>query len=125
MHRLGAIGRILGRRAISALIVVWVVVSVTFVVVRVIPGNPAYLYAGSFPTKQTIAEFERKLGTDRPIAVQYVDYVRKLFSLDLGTSVQTSRPVLHDLTSRVPATIELTFTGARCSRSSPVSRPGC
>jgi peptide/nickel transport system permease protein len=89
---------------------VWVVISITFVVVRVIPGNPAYLYAGSFPTKQIVKQFEEKLGTDRPIPVQYVHYVGNLARLNFGTSVQTNRPVLHDLTSRVPATVELTLS---------------
>lgn len=110
MHRLDAIGRILARRAASAIVVVWVVISITFVVVRVIPGNPAYLYAGSFPTKQVIAQFEHKLGTDRPIPVQYFHYVENLLRLNLGVSVQTNRPVLHDLVSRIPATVELTLT---------------
>ena len=93
------------------MIVVWVVISVTFVVVRVIPGNPAYLYAGSFPTKQIIAQFERKLGTNQPLPVQYFHYVRSLIRLNLGTSVQTNRPVFHDLISRIPdGFLELTLT---------------
>jgi peptide/nickel transport system permease protein len=80
---------------------------VVFVLIRLIPGNPAYLFAGPTASPQTIRAIERDLGLDRPIWAQYLRYMRNLLHGDLGFSLLTSQPVLHDLLDRFPATLEL------------------
>jgi peptide/nickel transport system permease protein len=84
---------------------------ITFVIVRVLPGNPALVLAGSTATKESIAAIERRLGLDQPIWVQYWRYLEDLAAGDLGKSLVTSQPVKEDLVQRLPATFELIFFG--------------
>jgi peptide/nickel transport system permease protein len=84
---------------------------ITFVIVRVLPGNPALVLAGSTATKESIAAIERRLGLDQPIWVQYWRYLNGLVTGDLGKSLVTSQPVVDDLVQRLPATFELIFFG--------------
>jgi len=79
------------------------------VLTYILPGNPALVKAGPLATPQHIAEMERRMGLDQPMAVQYWRYVRGLAHGDLGESHTTGRPVLEDLLQRVPATLELTL----------------
>ncbi len=104
--RLRLVGRI-ARRLLLALLVVWGVSLVTFIVARVLPGNPAYLIAGSQADEQTIQEATEQLGLDKPIVEQYWIYVTDLLSGDLGRSWTTANPVTVDLEQRLPATLEL------------------
>jgi peptide/nickel transport system permease protein len=78
-----------------------------FVLIRMAPGNPAYLFAGPTASEETIKAIERNLGLDQPIWVQYGRYMQNLAKGDLGVSLVTSQPVLQDLIVRVPATLEL------------------
>ena len=84
---------------------------ITFVIVRVLPGNPALVLAGSTATKESIAAIEHRLGLDQPIWVQYGRYLKDLVAGDLGKSIVTSQPVVDDLVQRLPATLELIFFG--------------
>lgn len=78
-----------------------------FVLIRMAPGNPAYLFAGPTASEETIKAIERDLGLDQPIWVQYARYMENLVQGDLGVSLVTSQPVLRDLVVRFPATLEL------------------
>src|SRR5688500_19132371 len=82
---------------------------VTFVISRVIPADPVALVAGETATPAQVEELRRQLGYDRPLPVQFVQYVSRLVRGDMGTSIFTRRPVVEDLTHRLPATIELTI----------------
>lgn len=84
-------------------------VAIVFFISRVIPADPVGLLAGETATPAQIAALRAKLGLDRPLLVQLVDYFRQLLHGDLGTSLFTTRPVWDDLASRLPATIELTI----------------
>ena len=84
---------------------------ITFVIVRILPGNPALVLAGSTATKESIAAIESRLGLDQPIWVQYWRYLKALAVGDLGKSLLTSQPVKDDLIQRLPATFELVFLG--------------
>lgn len=81
---------------------------VAFFMVRLIPGDPAYVISGPLASPQAIARLEESLGLDEPIWTQYVSYLQRVMSGDWGTSLFTSEPVISDLRSRVPATLELT-----------------
>src|SRR3989442_9073948 len=81
---------------------------VTFVISRVVPADPVALVAGETATPAQVAALRRELGFDRPLPVQFVDYVVRLVRGDMGQSLYTRRPIAADLAHRLPATIELT-----------------
>jgi ABC-type dipeptide/oligopeptide/nickel transport system permease component len=80
---------------------------VTFMLVRLLPGNPAYQLLGPLATNESVAALSRRMGLDRPLLEQYWLYLQNVLHGDLGTSWYTSRPVSSDLLERFPATFEL------------------
>lgn len=84
-------------------------IAIVFFISRVIPADPVALLAGETASREQIEALRQKLGFDRPLLVQLLDYYRQLLSGDLGTSLFTTRPVAEDLFARLPATIELTL----------------
>jgi ABC-type dipeptide/oligopeptide/nickel transport system permease component len=84
--------------------------TVTFLVSRVIPADPVALVAGETATPAQVEALRRQLGFDRPLPIQFVGYVSRLAKGDMGRSLYTTRPIAEDLASRLPATIELTLT---------------
>jgi peptide/nickel transport system permease protein len=95
------------RRALSALLVIAGVVTLTFFVVRLVPSDPARLYAGARARPAQLAAIRSQLGLDRPLVEQYVRYVASLLRGDLGDSLKTKRSVRIDLSLFLPATLEL------------------
>src|SRR5256885_2534898 len=89
--------------------------AVTFVVSRIIPADPVALVAGETATPAQVEVLRKQLGFDRPLPVQFVDYVVRLVRGDMGTSIFTRRPIVEDLTHRLPATIELTLVAMMVS----------
>ena len=80
-----------------------------FVWIRALPGGPAEALLGERATPESIAQIEDQYGLNKPIQVQYWEYVKTTAQGDLGTSVTTRRPVTDELKQRFPATIELTL----------------
>lgn len=101
---------ILKRAALGFLVIIGVV-TMTFVIARVVPGDPAATYAGPHASLHDIAVARRQLGLDKPVAVQLVDYVKGIFTGDWGTSYRTHHAVLSDLGTALPASIELVVAG--------------
>lgn len=97
----------LGQRFIFILPQLLGIVLVSFLLVKSIPGDPAVLMLGPTATPDAIAGLREQMGLDQPLYVQFFIYVADLFKGDLGTSWQTTRPVLEDLLMRFPATLEL------------------
>jgi len=95
------------RRLGLAIIVLIGVMVITFTVSRVVPSNPAALYAGPRPRPDQVAALEIKLGLDQPLPVQFVRYVGGILQGDLGESFKTHRPIISDLKIFLPATLEL------------------
>jgi peptide/nickel transport system permease protein len=83
------------------------VLVVTFVVTRVVPGDPAVAYAGPRATEEQLAAVREAQGLDKPLPAQLWDYLTDLFRGDWGTSLHTRQPVLEDLARVVPASLEL------------------
>ena len=88
---------------------------VTFVISRVIPADPVALVAGETASPAQVEALRKQLGFDRPLPVQFVDYVARLVRGDMGTSIFTRRPIVDDLVHRLPATIELTLVAMAVS----------
>jgi peptide/nickel transport system permease protein len=95
------------RRLIMAVVVILSVATVTFVVARVVPSDPAATWVGAHPTAEQIAQAREKLGLDRPLYEQYFRYLDGLLQGDLGISVESHQPVTRDLRVFLPATLEL------------------
>jgi len=89
------------------LVVVWAAVSLTFILSRVVPADPARLAAGLQAGPEQVAEVRALLGLDKPLLSQYFDYLGGIITLDFGDSIQTRGPVLDDLLQALPATLEL------------------
>jgi peptide/nickel transport system permease protein len=80
---------------------------VTFLIVRLLPGNPAYQLAGPYATSDAIQNVQIRLGLDKPVYVQYLLYLKALIHGDFGDSWFTARPVREEFLNRFPATLEL------------------
>lgn len=101
----------IGRRLLAAIPGVLGVVVITFLLNRALPGDPAAYFAGPAATPEAIAQIRTKLGLDRPLLEQFGLYVRDLARGDLGNSITTGQPVVTDLLTRLPASLELTLCG--------------
>jgi peptide/nickel transport system permease protein len=99
--------RYAGRRLLFLVPQLFAVSVIVFFLVRLLPGDPAYLIAGQFATKERIEEVRTAMGLDRPLYEQYVLYVRNVLRGDFGMSWRTSQPVINDIKQRLPATLEL------------------
>jgi peptide/nickel transport system permease protein len=87
------------------------VVVVTFLLTRVLPGDPAAYFAGPVASPEAIAQIRAELGLDQPLWVQFGRYLGDLVHGNLGMSLTTGQPVLADISARLPASIELTLLG--------------
>jgi peptide/nickel transport system permease protein len=87
------------------------VIVVTFLLTRVLPGDPAVYFAGPAATPQSIAEIRKSLGLDRPLPDQFLRYVNDLAHGNFGNSLSTGQPVATEIASRLPASAELTLSG--------------
>src|SRR5258708_788226 len=81
---------------------------VVFLMLQLIPGDPASIYLGeNQATPERLEQIREQLGLNRPLYVQYGDFVLRAARGDLGRSVQTNRPVIQEITDRLPNTIIL------------------
>jgi peptide/nickel transport system permease protein len=99
------------RRLMMAVLVVIGVSVITFVLAYLVPADPARVYAGSNATVQTVAHIRQQLGLNRPLPIQYLDYVNRALHGDLGTSYKLQTPVLTAILARFPYSAALTGAG--------------
>jgi ABC-type dipeptide/oligopeptide/nickel transport system permease component len=95
------------RRLLALIPALFLVLVITFSIVRLIPGDPAVTLLGPGATDQQIAALRLQLRLDEPLPIQFLDYLTGLFRGDLGTSLRSGAPVLQEILVRLPATIEL------------------
>jgi peptide/nickel transport system permease protein len=98
------------RRILVALPMLLAVTVLTFLLVRLAPGDPAYLLGGEGGSPAYYAMIRQKFGLDRPLPEQLVRYLTHVVRGDLGRSLQQGRPVLELIWERVPATLLLAGT---------------
>ncbi|SAI19389.1 ABC transporter permease [Bordetella ansorpii] len=99
---------LVGRRTLMAIPILFGVVVVTFMLIHVLPGDPAAMYAsGPNAGPAEIQAVRLAMGLDKPLPEQFLIYLQHLAQLDLGRSMSTGQTVLHDFSERLPATIEL------------------
>ena len=99
------------KRVLQAIPTLLIVVTFTFILTRMIPGNPAQTILGPQATAESIAAMETKLGLDQPKWVQYIDYVLSVLQGDFGTSYSYDQPVTELIAQRIPATLQITIIG--------------
>jgi peptide/nickel transport system permease protein len=102
---------LIGRRLLLSVPALIGIVVITFLLTRALPGDPAAYFAGPAATPESVAEIRHKLGLDRSLPVQFAAYVGDLVHGDLGQSLTTGQSVGEALLQRLPASLELTFTG--------------
>ncbi len=78
-----------------------------FAWIRALPGSPAESLLGEHATPQAVAQIRHQYGLDKPIYVQYWNYLKTTAGGNLGTSIATSRTVTYEIGHRFPATVEL------------------
>lgn len=83
--------------------------AIVFVLSRVIPVDPAVLAAGENASAAQVQQVRERFGFDKPLPIQFVNYLRDIAQGNLGTSLFTQQPIVDDLASRLPATLELTI----------------
>jgi peptide/nickel transport system permease protein len=103
------VGKYILHRVITGLFVLFVVVTVTFLLARVVPSDPAQKWVGAHATAEQKAEAIKELGLDKPLHIQYINYLKDLFKGDLGLSIVSHRPVRDELKDAIPNTLEIVF----------------
>jgi peptide/nickel transport system permease protein len=107
--------RLVARRLV-AIVPIWIVVaSIVFVLVRLVPGDPALLIAGTDSTPEQIAEIRSGLGLDLPVHRQYAHWLGRVLHGDLGRSLFSKEPVARDLLERVPVSLQLALAATLVS----------
>lgn len=97
------------KRIATSLLVLLVLTALVFVLSRLVPSDPAVIYAGPKAPPEELTRIRTVLGFDRPIYEQYFAYLKDLLTGDWGNSLATKRPVLGELATRLPSTLELLF----------------
>lgn len=95
------------RRLVQLVPTAFVVVTLVFIVFRIVPGDPASMIAGPEATAADREMITRQLGLDKPIYHQYLIYLRDVVRGDLGESLYSGRPVLETVLERFPKTLRL------------------
>ena len=97
------------RRLGFAFVTLFAVLTLVFVLVRIVPGDPAQLILGDQASREAIDALRTRLGLDMPITQQYVVFLKNALRGDWGVSMVSGQPVIGEVLKVLPWTIELTF----------------
>jgi peptide/nickel transport system permease protein len=103
-------GKYILRRLLQFIPLLFLVSVVLYFVMHLVPGGPLSVYARSRITPEALTALRHELGLDQPVIVQYIHWLGKAVRGDLGVSFDTQRPVLQEITDRLPATLYLIGT---------------
>jgi ABC-type dipeptide/oligopeptide/nickel transport system permease component len=99
------------RRILLAIPTLWIALTFIFVVIRVLPGDPTAAILGDYISEENIRVLRHQLKLDRPLILQYFDYMINFCKGDFGNSLVTGTPVIDEIRSVLPHSIELAFGG--------------
>lgn len=99
------------RRILQSIPILFVVLTLVFVVVRILPGDPAVAALGDYASKEAVDALRQRMGLNAPLWLQYFRFLGGLFRGDLGVSAITGYPVATHMLGVLPHTLELTFCG--------------
>ncbi len=97
------------------MLTVLLISTIVFMVIRVIPGDPAMVVAGIDASAEDIAAIRAKLGTDKPVLTQYVEWIGAVLRFDFGDSMISGEPVTRLILERFPLTLSLALMGIAIS----------
>lgn len=100
-------GAFITRRLITLVVQLFCVAVLVFLMLRLVPGDPARAILGEMATEEQIANMRRQLGIDRPLLTQFFDWFTDAIQLDLGTSIISGRGVSGDIADRIGNSFEL------------------
>jgi peptide/nickel transport system permease protein len=103
------------RRVMAVVPIWWVVASIVFVLVRLVPGDPVLLIAGTDASAEQVRDIRSSLGLDLPVYEQYVRWFGRLLHGDMGRSLFSREPVARDLLDRVPVSLQLALSATLVS----------
>ena len=95
------------KRIFQLIPVLLITMSMTFVITRVLPGNPAVSILGPQATVEDIAKMEEEMELHDPMPVQYINYMKRILTGDLGTSYRYNRPVADLIFEKLPNTLQI------------------
>src|ERR1700753_772848 len=98
----------LGRRLLYTLPVIWLVVSMVFLLIHLVPGDPVQQMLGEGATASDLSALRHQYGLDAPLGQQYLHYWRGVAHGDLGRSLRLNDSVSHLVLTRYPYTLALT-----------------
>jgi len=99
------------RRLILSFVVLFGITIITFTLTRIIPTDPAALWVGPHARKEQVELARETLGLNKPLYIQYFIYMNDLLHGNLGISIRTHRPVIEDMLTFLPASLELIISG--------------
>ena len=100
----------IARRLVAAIPTLLGVSAVVFLMVRLLPGDPARVVAGLLASEADVEQIRHQLGLDQPALIQYAVFLGRLVHFDLGVSARTGQPVVSEILARLPGTAELAAT---------------
>jgi peptide/nickel transport system permease protein len=98
-------------RILSGIVVIFGISVFSFLLIHLIPGDPVKIMLGINATPEQVEKLNHHLGLDKPLLVQYVQYISNVFQGDFGASLKTGRPVLTEILDRFPETVKLAIFG--------------
>lgn len=96
-------------RTFGFITVTFGIVLLAFVVLYLVPGNPAQTIAGPRASKEAIERLSCELGLDKPLLIRFSNYMKKVLKGDFGRSVITDRPIIDSIIEKFPYTLKITF----------------
>ena len=103
------------KRVLIAILSLYVVATAVFAMTHLLPGSAANIILGTSATEQSIEQVNQRLGLDRPLWVQYVDFVVGVFLADFGTSFVSDQPVIDMVVPRLNRTLQLALVATLIS----------
>ena len=104
----GSLPRYIGQRLLLVIPMIWVVVTLVFLLLRVAPGDPVSAAVGGRISPEALEERREDLGFNRPLIVQYLEYLGSVVRLDFGKTISDNQPVLDLIIDNGGATLTLT-----------------
>lgn len=98
------------KRILFTIPVIWGVCTLTFLLIHLIPGDPVDIMLGEQAAAIDKVALRRQLGLDQSLITQYTGFLNNLAHFNLGISLQSKKPVLQEISERIPATTELAFS---------------
>lgn len=104
--------RFIAERALHMVLVMWLVATMVFFIFRILPGDPAQMVLGLEPSRASLEALREQMGLNRPVLVQYADWLWRALQGDLGSSIgQGNRPVASLIVPAMWRTLELAAVG--------------